>query len=88
MEAEISRLHRRGRWASVPPQRSTGGVAVATRLAMIRAIEALSLPPDHLLIDWVRLPQLNIAQTSFSKADQRSVSVAAASILARCIGTA
>ncbi len=59
------------------------GVASATRLAMARAVEALALRPDHLLIDWVRLPLLNIAQTSLPKADQRSVSVAAASILAK-----
>ena len=59
------------------------GVALATRVAMARAIEELAPRPDYLLIDWVRLPQLNIAQTSLPKADQRSVSVAAASILAK-----
>lgn len=59
------------------------GVASATRLAMSRAIEALAVRPAHLLIDWVRLPQINIAQTCWPKADQCSVSVAAASILAK-----
>lgn len=59
------------------------GVASATRLAMRRAIEALAVRPAHLLIDWVRLPQVNIAQTCWPKADQWSVSVAAASILAK-----
>ncbi len=84
LEAEIQQAAQA--WAvgvSSAAEVDRAGVAVATRLAMIRAIEALALRPAHLLIDWVRLPQLNIAQTSFSKADQRSVSVAAASILAK-----
>ena len=59
------------------------GVASATRLAMVRAIESLAIRPGHLLIDWVKLPQISIAQTSWAKADQGCVSVAAASILAK-----
>lgn len=58
-------------------------IAVATRLAMRRAVEALVQKPDYLLIDWVKLPQLNIEQESHTKADQKIVSVAAASILAK-----
>ncbi|MEZ4633658.1 MAG: ribonuclease HII [Caldilineaceae bacterium] len=59
------------------------GIAPATRLAMQRAIAVLSPAPDYLLIDWVRLAQVNIRQESFTKGDQRIVSIAAASILAK-----
>ena len=59
------------------------GIAAATRQAMQAAIVNLSPQPQHLLIDWVRLPQVSIAQFSCAKADQLIVSVAAASILAK-----
>ena len=59
------------------------GIAAATRLAMRRAVGALVPPPDHLLIDWVQLRGLNAPQRSFTKGDQRIVSIAAASILAK-----
>ena len=59
------------------------GIAAATRQAMQAAVVDLSPEPQHLLIDWVRLPQVNIAQFSCAKADQLIVSVAAASILAK-----
>ncbi len=59
------------------------GIGPATRLAMIAAIDALTPRADYLLIDWVRLPLCPIGQASFVKADQRIVSVAAASILAK-----
>lgn len=59
------------------------GIAPATRLAMTRAVEALSPPADFLLIDWVRLPLLPLPQISIAKADRIMASVAAASILAK-----
>lgn len=59
------------------------GIAVATRLAMMRAVEGLAECADSLLIDWVRLTRCPLPQRSFAKADQISVSVAAASILAK-----
>ena len=59
------------------------GILPATRLAMIRAIEALSLQPDALIIDAVKLPQLNLPQSVFNFADSISLSVAAASIIAK-----
>jgi ribonuclease HII len=59
------------------------GIAPATRLAMARAIEALIPRPTYLLIDWVRLAQINLPQESFVKGDRRIVSIAAASILAK-----
>jgi ribonuclease HII len=59
------------------------GIAPATRRAMQRAIAGLAAPPDALLIDWVRLPALRVRQECWKKADQSSVSVAAASIVAK-----
>jgi ribonuclease HII len=55
----------------------------ASLLAMRRAIEVLTPEPDHLLIDARRLADLSVPQTSLVKGDQRSVSIAAASILAK-----
>jgi ribonuclease HII len=55
----------------------------ATRLAMQRAIAALSPQPDCLLIDAVTLPGLAIPTRSIIKGDALSLSVAAASIVAK-----
>jgi ribonuclease HII len=52
-------------------------------LAMRRAVEALPLQPEHLLIDARRLRDLPIAQTRIVKGDELSLSIAAASILAK-----
>lgn len=59
------------------------GIAVATRQAMMQALAALSVSPDFLLIDWVKLPQSGLPQLCVPKADQKMASVAAASILAK-----
>ncbi len=59
------------------------GIVPATRLAMTRAIEALSPPPHALIIDAVRLPAIDLPQAVFNFADSISLSVAAASILAK-----
>jgi len=61
----------------------TQGILPATRLAMQRAVEQLALPPEHLLIDAVRLQALNLPQTWLVRGDQRSLSIAAASVLAK-----
>lgn len=53
-------------------------------LAMQRAIEALGVVPQHVLIDGRRLRELAIEQTRIVKGDERSLSIAAASILAKC----
>ncbi len=55
----------------------------ATKLAMKRAIEAMTVSPDYLLIDAVKLNEISIAQESLIKGDSRSVSIAAASIIAK-----
>lgn len=59
------------------------GILPATRLAMQRALEQLSVTPNHLLIDALLLPDLKSPQTALIKGDQRSLSIAAASILAK-----
>ncbi|MDT1959143.1 ribonuclease HII [Carnobacterium divergens] len=54
----------------------------ATKLAMIEAVENLTIDPQHLLIDAMQL-DLPIPQTSIIKGDARSLSIAAASIVAK-----
>ena len=55
----------------------------ATRLAMRRAVEALPLPPDFLLLDAVTIPGLSVPQRPIIKGDGLSWSIAAASIIAK-----
>jgi ribonuclease HII len=59
------------------------GILPATRLAMKRAIFGLSIRPQHLLIDFLTLPEMLIPQTPLVKGDARSFSIASASILAK-----
>lgn len=59
------------------------GILPATRLAMERALAQLTTLPDHLFIDALLLPDIDIPQSAFIKGDQRSLSIAAASILAK-----
>jgi ribonuclease HII len=59
------------------------GIVYATQKAMVAALGNLAIQAQHVLIDWVRLPTLATPQTSWAKADRDSVSVAAASILAK-----
>jgi ribonuclease HII len=54
----------------------------ATKLAMLQAIEHLKLKPEHLLIDAMSL-DTDIPQTSLIKGDAKSMSIAAASIVAK-----
>ncbi|MFM8320819.1 MAG: ribonuclease HII, partial [Chloroflexota bacterium] len=52
------------------------GIAPATRLAMRRALDELCLPPQHLLVDYLPLPEIALPQTSLVKCDARSLSIA------------
>ena len=54
----------------------------ATKVAMQRAIDQLLIKPDHLLIDAMKLDN-DIPQTSIIKGDLNSVSIAAASVIAK-----
>ncbi len=55
----------------------------ATRQAMRVAMLSLNPAPNALLIDAVRLPDCELPQVPLIKGDQRSLSIAAASILAK-----
>ena len=55
----------------------------ATRLAMEKAVASLCISPDALIIDAVALPSVSIKQFSIIKADAKSASVAAASLIAK-----
>ncbi|MGC9197729.1 MAG: ribonuclease HII [Acidobacteriaceae bacterium] len=59
----------------------------ASRLAMLRAVQQLTLAPDHLLIDALRLDLSQLthpcAQTSLNYGDALSLSIAAASVVAK-----
>lgn len=55
----------------------------ATKKAMLVAIASLKPAPDHLLIDALHLKQTPLPQKAIIKGDSISVSIAAASILAK-----
>ena len=55
----------------------------ATRLAMQQALQGLGLEPELVLTDWVELRDLQYPQRNLVKGDQRSATVAAASIVAK-----
>lgn len=55
----------------------------ATMLAMKRAVEGLDIPADYAIIDGNKNPELNIPANSIVKGDAKSMSIAAASILAK-----
>lgn len=62
----------------------TINILEATKLAMTRAVRQLPLDPGGLLLDAIRLPALDtIYQEDLIKGDARSLSIAAASILAK-----
>lgn len=60
------------------------GIVQATRLAALRALAGLSLFPHYLLTDFrLDLPELDIPQTALVRGDGISLSIAAASVLAK-----
>lgn len=59
------------------------GIRAANLLALRRAVEALTEPPDAVIVDWYTIPGLALPQTSLAKADRLVKSVAAASIVAK-----
>lgn len=54
----------------------------ATKLAMIDAINKCHVKPEHVLIDAMRL-EIDIPTTSIIKGDSKSLSIAAASVIAK-----
>lgn len=59
------------------------GVGPANRLAMARAVRALGVWPDFLLLDAFRVPAMPIEQRPIIKGDSTCMSIAAASIVAK-----
>ena len=55
----------------------------ATYRAMREAIAMMSVKPDQLLVDAVHIPQVSIPQRGIVKGDAKSISIAAASIVAK-----
>ncbi len=55
----------------------------ASLLAMRRAVEGLTVTPDALLVDACTIPGLDLPQRAIVKGDALSVSIAAASIVAK-----
>jgi len=54
----------------------------ATKLAMYEAINNCKIPPEHVLIDAMKL-DLAMPSTSIIKGDSKSISIAAASVIAK-----
>ena len=57
------------------------GIVAATKLAGVRAL--MDLFPDYLITDYLVFREVDLPQTALVKGDQRSLSVAAASVLAK-----
>ena len=57
----------------------------ATLLAMQRALGRLVVEPDHLLIDGITPLPVELLQQSLKKGDSRSLSIAAASVVAKVV---
>ena len=55
----------------------------ATYKAMREALSKLSVKPDHLLADAVTIPLIDVPQTAIIKGDAKSISIGAASIVAK-----
>lgn len=55
----------------------------ATKLAMYEAIEKSKIKPEHVLIDAMKLENLEMPSTSIIKGDAKSITIAAASVIAK-----
>ncbi len=83
--AERVRTTARG-WATGsagPTEIDRLNILQASLLAMRRAVEGLSVTPDALLVDACTIPGLDLPQRPIVKGDALSVSIAAASIVAK-----
>lgn len=84
LAVEIKRMALAWSVAAVyPPYLDHVNILQATREAMMLCIAHLSPRPDYLLIDALKLPDINIKQYALIKGDSLSVSIACASILAK-----
>ncbi|MEI6972025.1 MAG: ribonuclease HII [bacterium] len=60
-------------------------IACATHAAMCRALQQLAPLPDHALVDGLPVPGLPCSSTAIVRGDSRSLSIAAASIVAKVL---
>lgn len=58
-------------------------ILAATRWGMALAVRGMNLAPDYLLLDAVKLPEVALPQQAIIKGDKCSMSIAAASIVAK-----
>ena len=73
---------------ATPEEIDTLNILHATMLAMQRAVQGLSVEPDHVLVDGNRCPSFHgqsglIASQSVVKGDARAAEISAASIIAK-----
>jgi ribonuclease HII len=59
------------------------GILPATRQAIMRALEMLPLIPEYLLLDYIHWPGLANPHLTLPKGESQSLSIAAASVLAK-----
>lgn len=66
-----------------PAQIDELNILQATHQAMVAALRALTPPPDHVLVDGLRVGAITWPQTPIVQGDARSYSIAAASVIAK-----
>ena len=69
--------------ASSPEAIDEINIYEATKLAMYQAVEKSKVKPEHVLIDAMKLDKLEMPSTSIIKGDAKSISIAAASVIAK-----
>lgn len=93
---KLSRAKRKQLYAEITDRAVSFGIGVAqpaeideinileaTRLAFQRAFVQLAPAPDYVLLDYIKLPWLELPHQAFAKGESISASVAAASIMAK-----
>ncbi len=68
---------------SVESINETDNISLSVHEAMRQAIDKLEVKPDLLLVDAVKIPDVTIKQVPIVKGDAKSISIAAASIIAK-----
>lgn len=68
-----------------PAEIDTINILQASLLAMQRAVAALAIAPQHVLVDGNRAPRFACAATAVVKGDARVAAISAASILAKVL---
>ena len=86
-EALSARVREKARAVSVgaadPREIDRLNILRATYVAMQRAVAGLAVPPDLILVDALRVPGIAVRQQPIVKGDALSVSIAAASVVAK-----